>query len=51
LILPTLPYSTNCHPLSDLFDKLSFIGRRIRGDPRPFGGIQLILSGKVAEDT
>ncbi|KAF8656387.1 hypothetical protein AX16_002573 [Volvariella volvacea WC 439] len=28
-----------------LFDKLEKIGRRVRGTPLPFGGIQLILSG------
>ena len=30
---------------AELFDKLSFIGSRVRGDPRPFGGLQLILCG------
>ena len=30
---------------AELFDKLSFIGSRIRNDHRPFGGIQLILCG------
>jgi ATP-dependent DNA helicase PIF1 len=29
----------------DLFDKLEQIARIIRSDPRPFGGIQLILTG------
>ena len=28
-----------------LFDKLSYIGSKIRKDERPFGGIQLVLSG------
>ncbi|WVF68806.1 hypothetical protein IAT40_003579 [Kwoniella sp. CBS 6097] len=28
-----------------LFDKLESIARKIRRDPRPFGGLQLILSG------
>eukprot|EP00026_Physarum_polycephalum_P002880 Phypoly_transcript_02889.p1 GENE.Phypoly_transcript_02889~~Phypoly_transcript_02889.p1 ORF type:complete len:819 (+),score=132.52 Phypoly_transcript_02889:146-2602(+) len=28
-----------------LFDKLNYIAKRIRGDDRPFGGIQLILVG------
>jgi ATP-dependent DNA helicase PIF1 len=31
------------HP--DLFDKLEEIARIVRSDPRPFGGIQLALSG------
>lgn len=30
---------------AELFDKLSFIGTRVRNDPRPFGGLQLILCG------
>ena len=30
---------------SDLFDKLEIIARTIRDDNRPFGGLQLILSG------
>jgi ATP-dependent DNA helicase PIF1 len=30
---------------SDLFDKLDIIGRRIRNNINPFGGIQLILCG------
>jgi len=30
---------------SQLFDKLDAIGRAIRGDPRPFGGLQLIMCG------
>ena len=30
---------------ADLFDKLSFIGKRIRGSDEPFGGIQLVLTG------
>ncbi|CED82552.1 dna repair and recombination protein mitochondrial precursor [Phaffia rhodozyma] len=29
----------------DLFDKLDFVGRTIRGDDRPFGGLQLIVTG------
>lgn len=29
----------------DIFDLLSFIGQKVRNDPRPFGGIQLILCG------
>lgn len=29
----------------ELFDLLSFIGRHIRDDDRPFGGIQLVLTG------
>lgn len=28
-----------------LFDKLEFIARKVRKNDRPFGGIQLILSG------
>ena len=31
------------HP--DLFDKLEEVARLVRNDPRPFGGIQLVLSG------
>ena len=30
---------------SELFEKLELLGRRIREDDRPFGGIQLIFSG------
>jgi ATP-dependent DNA helicase PIF1 len=30
---------------ADLFDKLSTVGKRIRNDHRPFGGIQLVLCG------
>lgn len=30
---------------AQLFDKLSFIGSRVRNDPRPFGGLQLVLCG------
>jgi ATP-dependent DNA helicase PIF1 len=30
---------------AELFDKLSFIGSRVRNDPRPFGGLQLVLCG------
>nr|XP_019000033.1 uncharacterized protein I203_07567 [Kwoniella mangroviensis CBS 8507]OCF63494.1 hypothetical protein I203_07567 [Kwoniella mangroviensis CBS 8507] len=30
---------------SKLFDKLEYIARKIRKDDRPFGGIQIILSG------
>ncbi|TFY70117.1 hypothetical protein EVJ58_g60 [Rhodofomes roseus] len=33
----------------DLFDKLEFIGRGIRSNPRPFGGIQLVLSGDFCQ--
>jgi ATP-dependent DNA helicase PIF1 len=29
----------------DIFDKLEIIARKIRKNPKPFGGIQLILSG------
>lgn len=29
----------------DLFDKLEWIARQMRSDPRPFGGIQIIISG------
>lgn len=29
----------------ELFEKLDEIGRTIRGNPRPFGGIQLVLAG------
>lgn len=29
----------------DLFDKLFWIGQQIRNDPRPFGGMQILLSG------
>lgn len=28
-----------------LLDKLAIIGSHVRADPRPFGGLQLILSG------
>lgn len=30
---------------AELFDKLSFIGSRVRNNPRPFGGLQLVLCG------
>ena len=30
---------------SDIFDKLEFIARSIRETEKPFGGIQLVLSG------
>lgn len=30
---------------AEVFEKLSVIGQRARNDPRPFGGIQLILCG------
>ena len=30
---------------AELFDKVSAIGRRIRSDPRPFGGLQVIVCG------
>jgi ATP-dependent DNA helicase PIF1 len=30
---------------ADLFEKLDAIGRKVRGVQRPFGGIQLVLSG------
>lgn len=30
---------------ANLFDKLEEIARKIRQDPRPFGGLQLIISG------
>ncbi len=30
---------------AELFDKLSFIGSRVRNDARPFGGLQLVLCG------
>ena len=33
----------------DLFDKLEEIARNIRRDERPFGGIQLILSGDFCQ--
>lgn len=29
----------------DLFDKLSAIGAQLRKNPKPFGGIQLIVTG------
>ncbi|KAL3683052.1 hypothetical protein R1sor_001074 [Riccia sorocarpa] len=29
----------------ELFDKLDYIGRIVRNNPRPFGGIQLIVTG------
>lgn len=29
----------------DLFDKLNYLGKRLRNSQKPFGGIQLILSG------
>lgn len=28
-----------------LFDKLEYIGRKVRKNPKPFGGIQLVISG------
>jgi hypothetical protein len=34
----------------ELFDKLEEIARVIRSDPRPFGGIQLVLSGDFCFD-
>ena len=30
---------------AELFDMLSVIGSKIRGDPRPFGGLQVVLCG------
>eukprot|EP01034_Spumella_vulgaris_P032214 gene32214-39779_t len=30
---------------ADLFDTLSAVGKKVRGDNRPFGGIQVILCG------
>ena len=33
----------------DLFDKLEEIARNIRRDERPFGGIQLIISGDFCQ--
>lgn len=30
---------------ADLLEKLEYLGRRLRDSPKPFGGIQLILSG------
>lgn len=30
---------------AELFDMLSVIGSQIRGDPRPFGGLQVVLCG------
>jgi len=29
----------------DLFDKLCWLGQHLRDDPRPFGGMQILLSG------
>lgn len=31
---------------AELFDKLDIIGRRVRNNLLPFGGLQLILSGE-----
>ena len=33
----------------ELFDKLEYIGRAMRQDRRPFGGIQVILSGEEGD--
>ena len=33
----------------DLFDLLDRIGRRVRNNPEPFGGLQLILCGDFAQ--
>lgn len=33
----------------DLFTKLEFIGRAIRGNQLPFGGIQILVSGDMAQ--
>ncbi|KAH7912988.1 hypothetical protein BJ138DRAFT_1147009 [Hygrophoropsis aurantiaca] len=32
-----------------LFDKLEFIARIVRGNDKPFGGIQLVLSGDFCQ--
>lgn len=33
----------------DLFDKLEFIARILRGNNKPFGGIQLVISGDFCQ--
>jgi ATP-dependent DNA helicase PIF1 len=33
----------------DLFEKLDLIGKRVRGSPRPWGGIQLVLCGDFCQ--
>lgn len=30
---------------ADLFEKISEVGKLVRGDPRPFGGIQVVMCG------
>lgn len=30
---------------ADTFDALEFVARELRGNPAPFGGIRLVLSG------